>query len=445
MEGDSKMLKRLALLAVIVVMVAGLAPRGGVSAQDTSICGTDQAVTLNFIAGSVGSEHDVAVALAQKFMEKCPNVTVNVAERPDSTTDTLAQYQQFFEAQSSDMDVMQIDVFFPGLIGDQLADLTSYMDQEFLDQFYPAVMSAYEVQGRLVGIPWFAGAGMLYYRTDLLEKYSVEVPKTWDELYAAAKTIQDGERAANPDFWGFVFQGNAYEGLTCDALEWQASSGGGTILTSDGTIDVNNPATIEIFDKIASWVGDVVPPAVLGFGEEDARAVWQAGNAAFMRNWGYAYPLGQNADADGNFPVIKDKFEVSPLPGKEAGMSAATLGGWGLAVSKYSKNIPVAAAFVKFLGSYDQMVYFTIQRGEQPVMPAVYEDPQVLEQLPFIVKFKDVLNFATPRPGVAGAQYGKVSELYWTAVHDVLAGNKDAATSMSDLELAFADLGFKLP
>ncbi len=56
-------------------------------------------------------------------------------------------------------------------------------------------------------MPWYTDAGLLYYRKDLLAKYGVQPPKTWGELAAAAKKLQDGERAAGiADFQGFVFQ-----------------------------------------------------------------------------------------------------------------------------------------------------------------------------------------------------------------------------------------------
>jgi trehalose/maltose transport system substrate-binding protein len=159
-----------------------------------------------------------------------------------------------------------------------------------------------------------------------------------------------------------------------------------------------------------------------------------------MRNWAYAFTLGQADDS-----VIKDQFNVVPLPGKEAGMSAATLGGWGLAVSKYSDNPEAAVAVANWLTEYDALVEFHLARGEQPVLPALYEDEELQVALPYLAFTGDILNVATPRPGVAGTQYAAVSEAYYTAVNDVLAGNADAATAMADLELALADLGFELP
>ncbi len=440
------MYKRLSVLLIVTILAIGLLPTQThpvVKAQDTAAfnCGTTDDVNITFIAGTVGGEHEVYVKLVDRFMaDVCPNIHVTVAERPESTTETLAQYQQFFEGQSPDLDLFMVDVVWPAMIAEHLLDVSEYISTDDLARFYPALLDAYTVDGRLVALPWFAGAGMLYYRQDLLDKYSLEVPQTWDDLATAAKTIQDGERAENPDFWGFVFQGKAYEGLTCDALEWQVSNGGGHILSPEGVIEVNDPATIEIFDKIASWVGDFVPEDVLTYTEEESRAVWQAGNAAFMRNWAYAFPLGQAADS-----VIKDKFSVVPLPGAEAGMSAATLGGWGLAISKYSAHPEAAAALANWLTSADALVEFHLARGEQPVLPELYDNEELQAALPYLAFTKDILNFATARPGVAGTQYADVSQAYYTAVNNVLAGNTDAATAMGDLELSFADLGFELP
>ena len=113
-----------------------------------------------------------------------------------------------------------------------------------------------------------------------------------------AQFIQDKERAAGNDkMWGFVWQGNAYEGLTCDALEWVASHGGGMIVEKDGTISINNPNAAAALDMAAKWVGTISPEGVIGYKEEDARGIWDQGNAVFMRNWPYAWSLSNKDES----------------------------------------------------------------------------------------------------------------------------------------------------
>ena len=97
------------------------------------------------------------------------------------------------------------------------------------------------------------------------------MPQTWEELAAGAKKIQDAERGADKDFQGFVFQAKAYEGLTCDALEWVYSYGGGSIIESNGKISINNGNAAKALDTAASWIGKIAPQGVLNYGEEDAR------------------------------------------------------------------------------------------------------------------------------------------------------------------------------
>jgi trehalose/maltose transport system substrate-binding protein len=167
------------------------------------------------------------------------------------------------------------------------------------------------VDGKLVGLPLFTDAGILYYRTDLSARYGFkQPPQTWEELAGMAKQIEDGEHhAGRPDFQGFVFQGAAYEGLTCDGLEWIYSYNGGTIIERNKEITINNPNAIKAMDVAKSWVGTIAPRGVTVYQEEEARNLFQSGGAAFMRNWPYAYALGNAPQSP-----ITGKFAVTVLP-----------------------------------------------------------------------------------------------------------------------------------
>lgn len=169
---------------------------------------------------------------------------------PQSATERLAQYLQQLGAGSSDVDVYMIDVIWPGILAPHAADLTPAFKDK-IGSYFPAIVQNNTVDGKLVGVPWYTDAGLMYYRKDLLEKYGIaKPPATWAELETAAQKIQDGERAAgNKDFYGFVWQGGAYEGLTCDALEWQLSNGGGSIIEPDGKVSINNPQAIAAFER----------------------------------------------------------------------------------------------------------------------------------------------------------------------------------------------------
>jgi trehalose/maltose transport system substrate-binding protein len=397
-------------------------------------------IVLSVFAGNVGMEKELTDAAAARYMELNPHVTVRVIDTPDFVEDRLGVYLQLFEARSTEGDVFQIDVIWPGDLEEHFVDLYEYGARDIVGEHFPAIVENNTVDGRLIGIPWFTDAGLLYYRTDLLEKYGYDgPPATWDELEEMAQTIQDGERAeGNQDFWGFVWQGNAYEGLTCDALEWIASNDGGTIVSPDGVITINNPNAIEIIDQAAGWVGTISPPGVTGYGEEESRGVWQAGNAAFMRNWPYAYSLGQAEDS-----AIAGLFDVSPLPAG-VGSPAATLGGWQLAVSRYSAHPEQAADLAFFMASYDEQKRRAVIGSLNPTIMDLYEDEEVLEANPFFGSLYDVFINAVARPStVTAPQYAQTSSLFFNAVHDVLTGRTDAESAFEELELDLVDqLGF---
>jgi trehalose/maltose transport system substrate-binding protein len=369
--------------------------------------------------------------------QKTSGDTVNIVPMPSSTTDQFGQYKLWLAAGNSDIDVYQTDVIWAPQLADQFVDLSTAAKDVSKD-FFPSIIESQTVNGKLVAIPFFTDAPALFYRKDLLEKYKLPVPKTWTEMASEAKTIQDGERAAgNKDFWGFVFQGNAYEGLTCDALEWVKSYGGGQIVEPDGSISINNPKAVAAIEEAKSWVNTISPPGVLSYGEEESRGVWQLGNAAFMRNWPYAYALGNAADSP-----IKGKFDVSTLPvGAEGDKPASTLGGWNLAVSKYSKNQDAAIKLVMYLSSAEVQKKRAIDLSALPTRQAIYDDADVAKAQPIIPNWKSVFQNAVPRPSApTKTKYNEVSNLFWSAVHDTLSGNGSAADNLEQLEAKLTDL-----
>jgi trehalose/maltose transport system substrate-binding protein len=390
-----------------------------------------QAATISISCGAVGLELELCQEGANAWAEESGN-QVNVISTPNSATERLALYQQILAAGSADIDVFQIDVIWPGILASHFIDLSEHVDQEQVDQHFPAIVANNTVEDALVAMPWFTDAGLLYYRTDLLEKYGKQPPTTWQELTEIAKEIQDGERAAGNDkILGFVFQGKAYEGLTCDALEWVDSFGGGTIVAEDGSITINNEKAAAALDLAATWIGEIAPEGVLNYAEEESRGVFQSGNAVFMRNWPYAWALGNAPDSP-----IAGKIGVTQLPkGGEDGKHTGVLGGWQLAVSKYSQNAELAVDLVRYLTSPEEQKRRAIKGSYNPTIAALYQDAEVLEASPFFGELYDTFTNAVARPSqVTGDKYNQVSSEFFNAVHAVLSGKTDAASSLAALE-----------
>lgn len=283
----------------------GAKPEG--SAGSAGSAAPASPVTVSISCSALGLEMELCKEGAEAWAKQSGN-KINIVSTPNSATERLALYQQMLAAQAAEIDVYQVDVVWPGILANHLLDLKAY-SKGIEASHYPAIVKNNTVKDKLVALPWFIDAGVLYYRKDLLEKYQKSVPTTWAELATTAKAIQDGERKANDKIWGYVWQGKAYEGLTCNAIEWVASYGGGSIVDEAGEITINSPKAIEAINTAASWIDTISPKGVLAYGEEEARGTFQLGNAVFMRNWPYAWALSQAADS-----AVKDKVGVAALP-----------------------------------------------------------------------------------------------------------------------------------
>lgn len=396
-----------------------------------------QAAEVSMVSGATGKDLEF-LRERGAIWEKQTGHSLNLVAMPSSTTDQFGLYRQWLAAGNDDVDVYQTDVIWAPQLADQFVDLTPHT-RDVVGDHFESIIESQTVNGKLVALPAFTDAPALYYRKDLLDKYGKKVPTTWAELEATARDVMQKERSAgNSDIWGFVFQGNAYEGLTCDALEWIKSYGGGQIVEPNGDISVNNPNAVAALNRVKGWIGTISPDGVLAYQEEESRGVWQLGNSVFMRNWPYAYSLGNGDDS-----AVKGKFDVAPLPkGDGSGArSAATLGGWNLAVSKYSKNQDAAISLVRFLSSTAHQKESARRLSRLPTIVSLYDDADIKREQPIIPRWKNVFLNAVPRPSApTKVKYNEVSSLFWSAVHDTLSGNGSAADNLEELEVALEDL-----
>jgi trehalose/maltose transport system substrate-binding protein len=384
---------------------------------------------LRLACAAVGIEYELCREGAEAWAAKTGN-QVELIQTPNIADERLALFQQLLASGSADIDVLQIDVIWPGILGRYFTDLTPLIPAADRQRHFPAMIEANTVDGELKAMPWYGDAGLLYYRKDLLEKYAIAPPDTWEALSAAATKIVAAEHdAGNAKLVGFVFQGRAYEGLTCNALEWIASYGGGTIVDKDGAITLDNPKAAAALDMAAKWVaGGVAPKGVLTYSEEEARGVFQSGNAVFMRNWPYAWALANAADSP-----VAGKVGAMVLPQGPQGRHASTLGGGGLAVSKFSAHPQLAADLVDYLTGPQEETRRAIEGSFNPTIPAVYDHPALIEAQPLIKALRPVLEAAVPRPArILGNDYNRVSSIFWNAVHDTLSGNGSAADNLAD-------------
>jgi trehalose/maltose transport system substrate-binding protein len=367
-------------------------------------------------------------------------IQVSLLPSPDSARQRLAMWKELLGTGAAGPDVYGIDVIWPGILNEYFIDLKPYFANEISLQF-PEITVSYTVDKKLVAMPYRADVGLLFYRTDLLQQYGYrEPPRTWDELEMMAARIQAGERAkGNKQFWGFVWQGAADEVLTCDALEWQAAEGGGRIIERDQTISVNNPQAIRAWQRAAHWVGSISPPGVVGYREWDSLNVWVAGDAAFMRHWPSAYIDSQAAGS-----LIRNKFDTALLPGGKAGR-VGTLGGWGLAVSRFSAHPREALELVRYLTRRDVQVKRARVLSQPPTLPELYNLPEVLGPNPRFALLRQAFQTGVSRPSdVTGKKYEDVSDAYIQAVHSVLTGEKSAPEAAVALENELVGItGFK--
>jgi multiple sugar transport system substrate-binding protein len=400
---------------------------GGTSTGSTSGAKTIDPASMDGAKGVVtyctgkdtsGAQKESVKQFNAKF--KSQGLSAKLLEFPESADEQRNQFVQRQEAKSGECDIFYSDVIWTAEFASQnwLYDMTPYTESR-KDEFIPATFDTVNYDGKTWGVPKQSDAAFIYYDTSAVDS----PPATWQEVYDLAAKDK-----------GIVYQGAAYEGLTCDFLEI-AYAAGGSVLSEDGKkAEFDNPANLKALQFMVDGIKDgAAPKAVTTYMEEQARRSFEAGRATFMRNWPYAYAIGKD---NKNAP----KFDVMPFPEFEGGGKAGILGGHNIVISAYSKNPGGALALTDYLTSPDSIKRDATDFSLAPVLTSVYDDPDVQKALPFASELKQAIAQAKSRP--VSPVYTQISQAIYKNVNAALSGQtspEDALkTGQSEMEKALA-------
>ena len=378
-------MRRAACVLIALALLAGCAERPR----------ADAPATLVFKHAKILGPLDPIPGLLREFERRHPGVTV----RSEPLTWTSDEQHQFYvinlDGATPTLDVLLLDVIWVPEFAQAgwLLDLSPWVTREELSAHFPAAAAAAVWNDRVWGLPWNMNVGVLYYRSDLLAKYRLAPPRTWEELVAQADRIRAGERDGRLD--GVLWQGKQYEGLVVNVLEHFWASGTALVDERDRVLpDVDRAAAALGFMRRLIERG-VSPSWVTAADEELSRRAFGDGRAIFLRSWPYAMDL---FEAPGS--PVRGRVGIAPLPGHAGrGSGVGATGGFHLAVNRGTRHAEAAVALVRFLaGPEGQRAITAAGVALYPTRVDLYHDAVAVAGHPHMPRFHDLALAGRPRP-----------------------------------------------
>jgi multiple sugar transport system substrate-binding protein len=404
------------------------------SASGASSAGSTAAASIVWSASPLSGTgaNDARTVLINAFEKQYPNIHVSLVSAPTDTDTNRATLATEISGGSSTPDVFMGDVIWPAQFGaHQLAvPLSKYLPSSYWSKFAPGLVQGATYKGQVYGSPLFEDQGFLYYRKDLLAKEHLPVPTTWQQVEAdSVKLVHAGLVK-----YGFVWEGDSYEGLTCNFMEYLTDAGGTATNSTYTTATLDSPAAVKAITFMRSLItSGASPAAVTTFQEPQAMNTFGGGNAAFLRNWDYAYTAAITPSSGGK--LTASQVGVAPLP-TFAGQSYpgySNIGGWNMYINPHSTHLQADLTFIKWLSGTTAQDILAERYGFISTVSSVRNSSAVIASNPvFAVVPKTKL---VPRP--AGTpEYPALSTAIYQNVNGALAGSASPSAAASSMQSA---------
>jgi len=372
---------------IFLGVVAGLGP--GIATAHA-----DELTTIVFLTWKP-NQPEGWERLIEQFHKEHPQIRIKRQVGPHSSTEYHAIVTQRLRNRDPSVDVFLMDVIWPPefAAAGWATDLSKRFPAQEQQKFLNGPIRANTFQGAIYGVPCYLGAGLFYYRKDLLEKYGFKPPQTWKEMISQGEAVLKGE--GDPGLAVYSGQFKQYEGLVCDMMEFIWSNGGAAVDSRTGQVLLDQPAAIEAVSFVRDRIiGKAAPRGVLNYEEPESLDLFTQGKAVFMRNWPYAWALANDPKAS----KVAGRIGVGRLPCFEGHDSASTLGGWQFGLNRYSRHPDAAWEFIRFITSAKSQKMLAVISSLAPTRRAVYQDALIQEKAPHLKAFLPAFEKARPRP-----------------------------------------------
>jgi len=220
--------------------------------------------------------------------------------------------------------------------------------------------------GPMHSLPWSVDYFILYYNKEIFARKGVAVPKTFDEMVAAAEALTDAKEGV----YGFVGRGLRNANMTL----WTNFflNYGGEFLDAKGNILTDGPEAIEATKLYQRLLTKVAPPGVAGFNWMESMAAFTQGRAAmWIDGVGWAPPL-----EDPNASRIVGKVGYTLVPAGPKGQYSATYGD-GIGITQASKNKEAAWLYCQWAVSKTMGARLLQSGGGVPFRNSILNDENV--------------------------------------------------------------------
>lgn len=363
---------------------------------------------------------DATAELVETFNREHPGIALSVTRGPLETEAVSDLAISSLLLGNSPYDVLLMDVTWTPKYAKAgwLEPLEAWLGADALEDLAPGAELGNAFDGHLWRFPLVADMGLLFWRTDLMEA----PPRTPAELEAISQSLQQEGRVR----WGYVWEGRQYEGLSCTYLEVLRGFGGRWL--RDGSPDLNSKAAIAASQWLRHLVDvGITPPAVANMAEPEALQTFETGDAAFMRNWPYAW-----AELNRDGSLLAGKVGITTMVSEPQEPHVATQGSWGLSLLSSSQHKQAAVEALQFLTSTAAQKQLNLNWGYTPTRLSVFEDPELIRANPVLPELKAALAAAVLRP--VTPIYAQLSDLLYREVNTVITGEVDAAPAMETLQ-----------